>query len=112
MHIDSYNFGNIVIDGKEYKCDVLITGDRIKSWWRKEGHMLQVVDLEAVFNEKPEVLVIGCGASGIMKIKEEVAEKCGDLGIELFSLNTGDAVEKFNEVNMHKKTACGLHLTC
>jgi len=58
--IDSYGFGHITINGKRYTNDVIVFSDRVKdNWWRKEGHQLQMEDIEAVVNEKPEVLVVG-----------------------------------------------------
>ncbi|MFQ5909498.1 MAG: hypothetical protein ACE5IJ_02115 [Thermoplasmata archaeon] len=39
--IDSYEFGRIVIDGNEYRSDVIIDSDGVDAgWWRKEGHSL------------------------------------------------------------------------
>ena len=50
MHIDSYQFGKIVVDGTSYTSDVIILGKTIVSnWWRKQGHLLSAEDLEAVF---------------------------------------------------------------
>jgi hypothetical protein len=45
MHIDSYDFGHIVVDGVSYKNDLLIWPGRIKAdWWRQEAHLLQAGD--------------------------------------------------------------------
>ena len=46
MHIDRYDFGQIVIDGVVYRQDLLVWPGQIKKdWWRKEGHLLQVDDV-------------------------------------------------------------------
>ena len=51
MKIKSYEFGRIEIDGNVYTRDVIIYGNRINSsWWRKEGHYLQVEDIEEILN--------------------------------------------------------------
>lgn len=112
MHIDSYRFGEIIIDGKRYSGDVLIVEGRIIDWWRKQGHLLQIEDLEEVWGYKPDILIVGQGASGLMKIGDKVIKKCNSLGIKLISKMTSKAVEEINRTESAKKVACGLHLTC
>ncbi len=47
MRITLYDFGKIVVDGETHTRDVIIHPGRVEgSWWRKEGHRLQVDDLE------------------------------------------------------------------
>ena len=47
--IDSYQFGEIVISGKEYSSDVIIFPDRvIDNWWRETGHELCLEDITEV----------------------------------------------------------------
>jgi len=114
MHIDSYQFGKIVIDGKAYNSDCLIIGDSIQpNWWRKRGHLLAVEDLQPIIAAKPSFLVIGCGASGMMKVSENIDQILPELGIELFTDNTQKAVAKFNELSgKAENVAAALHLTC
>ena len=46
MHIDSYEFGRIVVDGRAYSQDLILLPDGIQdSWWRQESHLLQIADL-------------------------------------------------------------------
>lgn len=112
MKIESYEFGEIIINGKVYRSDLIILGDRIiENWWREEGHLLQIVDLFEVFEFKPQVLIIGTGASGLMKVSEKVIKKLQEEKIEYFILKTKDAVKNFNEIENRKK-AGAFHLTC
>ena len=72
---DEYGFGYIIIDGKRYTNDVIVFPSRVEgNWWRIQGHQLQVKDLEAPVKEKPEVLVIGTGYNGLVKISSETVE--------------------------------------
>ena len=114
MHIDSYTFGNIVIDGKAYSSDCLIFGDSVQAdWWRKQGHSLAVEDLQPVLAAKPSVLVVGCGESGMMKVREETKQALQQQNIELIAVNTGQAVAKFNQLaEQGENVAAALHLTC
>jgi hypothetical protein len=114
MHIDSYQFGKIVIDDTEYNSDCLILGGSVQAnWWRKQGHLLTPEDLEPVIITRPAILVVGCGASGLMKVSESVGQVLLEQGIELFKANTNKAVEKFNELSEKgENVAAALHLTC
>ncbi|MHC4703718.1 MAG: MTH938/NDUFAF3 family protein, partial [Planctomycetota bacterium] len=83
MHIDSYQFGKIVIDGTPYDSDCFILGDSVHAnWWRKQGHLLEVEDLQLVIAAKPSVLVVGCGASGMMKVPEQTRQALKQHDIE------------------------------
>ncbi|MFC1932941.1 MTH938/NDUFAF3 family protein [Chloroflexota bacterium] len=74
MHtIDSYRFGEIVINGKSYSSDIVISPDRVRdNWCRKTGHELCLEDIAEVIAGNPEVLVVGTGASGLVKVLPEV----------------------------------------
>lgn len=112
--IEEYEFGKIRIDGKEYSKDIIIIRGRVKSeWWREQGHFLQNKDLKEVYDAEPEILVVGTGHDGMMKISEDVRKKCREKEIELVEMKTGKAVEKFNGLSEKKKNAAGaFHLTC
>ncbi len=116
--IESYSFGRLVFKGKPYTRDLIILSDGmslriIDNWWRKEGHYLQVEDLEEVWEFKPEVLVIGTGASGLMRVAPDVLNKAEKLGIKVTSQLTSEAVKTFNTyLNQGKRLAGAFHLTC
>ena len=112
--ITAYKFGTIEIDGKPYTGDVIILPGRIiTSWWRKEGHNLQIEDLDEVIKDKPEMLVIGQGAFGVMKISDEVPGFLKKNGIEMVHSNSEYACRIFNEYQAAGKRVAGaFHLTC
>lgn len=113
MSIEDYDFGWIKIDGKIYENDLIIFPDRIfTNWWREEGHYLKESDIFEVFLEKPEVLIIGTGADGVMKVDEGIIKKAKELNIKLVIENTYIAIKKFNELSKTKKTIGAFHLTC
>ncbi len=112
MHIDSYSFGSISVGNKTYKKDVIIFPDKVLSpWWRAEGHLLQMGDLEEVINARPSVLIVGTGASGIMKVPDQLIKALGEKGIEVMALRTPEAVAAFNDMG-DEKVIAALHLTC
>jgi len=111
--INSYEFGYIVIDGKSYTSDVIIYPQRIDAnWWRKEGHLLFPQDIKEVIEEKPEVLIIGTGDFGLMKVPPETLKYIKSKGIEVKTKPTRLACQLYNEIYNSQKTIAALHLTC
>jgi hypothetical protein len=113
MHIDSYDFGLIVVDGVSYKNDLLIWPGKIKAdWWRQEAHLLQAGDLAEALAAGPEVLVVGMGQPGRMQVDMELAAFLKDKGIDLVALPTREACRVINSLAGKRKLAAALHLTC
>ena len=114
MNIDAYEFGRIDIGGKSFTSDVIILSDEIlDSWWRKEGHSLQIEDLDAVIQAKPEMLVIGTGYFGRMTIPEETRRELNSLGINVVTEKTAKAVKEYNRLQQqYARVVAALHLTC
>jgi hypothetical protein len=111
--IDSYRFGEIEIEGQVYRSDLIIYPDRIDStWWRKEGHLLEVEDLQGVAGVRPDLLLVGTGRFGMMRIPRETKHFLTSLGIELLAEDTEKACAIFNRVAEEKKVVFALHLTC
>ncbi len=113
MHIDSYDFGKIVIDGTSYSSDVIIYPDRVDTgWWREEGHSLSLKDVQSIIEYEPEVLIIGTGSYGAMHIPKETREHIESKGIRLIVNTTGEATESFNQTKKSGKVVGAFHLTC
>jgi len=114
MKIDSYNFGSIKIDGKEYRNDIIVFPDRVSpDWWRKEGHNLHIEDLKEILDYSPDVLIIGTGANGVMNVPEPTKNKLKESGIEVIEEKTTMAVNIFNQKIEKDTNAVGaFHLTC
>jgi hypothetical protein len=121
--IQSYQFGCIVIDGKTYTKDVIILPDRvIGGWWRQEGHALHpddltdVVDLSASAAApsgiRPQVLIVGQGAYGQMRVTPETQRALQAAGIELIAQPTEKACQTYNHLREQRTVAAALHLTC
>lgn len=115
MRIEEYHFGYLRTREGAYSRDVVIGKKIYPNWWRKEGHELCWEDLEPFLEaEKPEVVVVGCGAHGVMRVLPEVETKLAERGIALIAENTPKAVEIFNSlVEQGSRRVLGaFHLTC
>ncbi len=121
MAIEEYHFGVITIDGKNYTNDVEVrwTGE-ILDWWRKESHLVDVEDVKRAIEQGPEIIVIGTGESGLVKITDEAEKEIEEKGIKLVIDVTGEAVRTFNVINQESEEEEGeqakviglFHLTC
>jgi len=111
--IEAYEFGRIVIDGREYRRDVIIYPQRVDdTWWRAQGHRVALDDLKAALHERPEVLIIGIGTAGLVEVDQEVREHLESAGIRLIVARTAEACERYNELAGHSRVIAALHLTC
>ncbi|MCD6491084.1 MAG: hypothetical protein J7K59_02170 [Candidatus Korarchaeota archaeon] len=114
MQIESYRFGEIIINGKTYTQDLIIFPERIRTnWWRKEGHRLHLEDLTEVLEYKPEILIVGTGYDGLMKVPRELIETLEKKGIKVIVKKTKDACNEFNKyIKEKRKVVAAFHLTC
>ena len=112
--IDSYSFGKMVVDGTSYDKDLIIRPNSVEpNWWRKEGHALHVEDIRQVIEEdKPEILVMGTGKFGIVKIADETRDFLKSKNVELIALKTDKAVKIYNELSASGNVVGAFHLTC
>jgi hypothetical protein len=113
MKVEHYSFGKITIEGKTYTSDVIVYPERADaSWWRREGHNLQIEDLADVLKAEPAVVIIGTGSLGVMKVPKKTISHLEAKGIVVYVERTGKAVELFNELQKNKIVIATLHLTC
>jgi hypothetical protein len=111
--VASYRFGHIIIDNETYGQDVIILPSRvIGGWWRERGHRLSPDDLDPVFEAAPEVLVVGQGKSGRMKIAPATKRVLQEREIELIAAPTESAIRTYNDLRTTRAVAAALHLTC
>ena len=115
LRIDEYSFGRMTVGGEEFTSDLIVYPDgRIQdNWWREQGHHLLPGDITTVFEATPEKLVIGTGASGLMRVSESVVKLCEKRGIGIEACRTTEAVARFNEAAIAgTSVAACFHLTC
>jgi hypothetical protein len=111
--IESYRFGHLVVDGQRYDRDVIILPDGVRGgWWRKEGHALHPADLDSVLQAGPDLLVVGQGAIGRMRVTQEARQSLEAAGIDLVVQPTGQACQSYNRLCDQQVVAAALHLTC
>lgn len=111
--LSDYAFGGIQVDGEPHSEDLIVLPDRvIPSWWRRRGHRLQLPDMDAILAAAPEVLVVGQGYFGRMKVDTSVIADLKRRGIELRAERTSRAVETYQKLRVRRRVVAALHLTC
>lgn len=113
MKIDSYKFGEIIIDGISYASDLVIASGSVHArWFRREGHVVALADIEKYIPENCKNLIIGTGASGLCRVLPEIETFCKEKKISLYVNPTAKAVEEFNAASSQKDIVAAFHLTC
>jgi hypothetical protein len=115
QRIEHYSFGKILIDGQQYKSDVIIYPDRIDDkWWREDGHNLIISDLPFLPKHPPKILVIGQGKYGFMKIGQEFQDFKVENKMDCRFAKTDEAVKIYNNLwnAGEKDMVAAFHLTC
>jgi len=112
--IEAYSFGSLTFAGKRYDKDLKILGGEIRAgWWREEGHRVDVGDIRDILEAKPDVLVVGTGAYGVMKVSGRLKKALEEKNIQLIAQPSGEAARTFNKlVEDGKDVAGAFHLTC
>ena len=113
--IDNYTTGShMTIGGKNYHQDLkIIHGQVTGNWWRIQGHRLHSDDITDIVSARPDVLVIGTGYAGNMRIPDSVQSAIEGQGISIIAEKTATATTIFNQLYSEGKNVAGaFHLTC
>lgn len=114
VKIDSTEFGLIIIDGKRYRGDVIVNWEgKVKEIETETRHLIDKKEFFILLFERPEIIIIGTGVNGLMEISPEVLKFAKEKKIEVVSMLTSQAIEKFNQlVKAGKKVVAYMHVTC
>ncbi|MDI6884365.1 MAG: MTH938/NDUFAF3 family protein [Hadesarchaea archaeon] len=112
VRIDGTSFGSITVDGKRYPHDVWVFADgSIRR--RDRDHEFTLDEFDLLLDGKPEVVVVGTGQSGCVRIGEDAAREAGRRGVKIISDVTPNALKQYNEaVRAKRKVAGAFHTTC
>lgn len=119
VHFDSSRFGEVVINGQSFG-DILVIGEEIEErndlrLERELGtdHLIGDWEIERLLSKKPEIVVIGSGTVGDLRVTPEIKKKFKKAKIELIILTTPQAIEEYNNlVKTGQKVNVLIHATC
>jgi len=119
VYIDSTVFGSITISGKTYD-QVLIVGDKVIE--RDEAklnrlfgttHYISDEEVDSLLSNNPELIIIGNGTAGVLKVADKIKKKLKKANINLKILLTPLAVEEFNKQRKtNNRVNALIHTTC
>lgn len=111
--IENYDFGSVWIDGKEHTSDIICYQDKVVSWWRETGHRVSRNDIVDLVRNNPDVIVIGAGAHGMVKVPDDTRKYIRENDIRLIVKRTDEAVHSYNTLDKNgENVAIAMHLTC
>lgn len=112
--IETYSFGRMIIEGREYDSDLIIypDGSVRDGWERKDGHNLFLEDIEDLVETNPDMILAGTGSSGMMTPDPSISIELKKIGIDFRAAPSRIAAELYNELHMTEKIGACFHLTC
>jgi len=120
-HIESTQFGEVVIDGTTYH-QVLIIGDRIEERDTEKlkklfdtSHKIGDWEIEKLISNNPEIIIVGTGQDGAMASPRlsDFQNRDGGKEIELIAEPTPNAIAVYNDqVKLGKRVNALIHTTC
>lgn len=118
-HIDSTRYGDITIDRARYRQVLIVGGrvmerdyDRLTSTYGT-SHRIGPWEVAELDKGSPEVVVVGKGQSGMLRVEKTFVDHFREKGVEVIAVETPEAVRLFNEKMAEGKRVNGLfHTTC
>jgi len=112
--ITDFSFGRIVANGQACNADIkIVQGTLVPDWWRKSGHTVEVEDVQDALDTELDILVIGQGQPGRMRIADSLREHLAEKNVTLIEEPTPKAIETFNRLFKEGQRVCGgFHVGC
>ena len=112
--ITDFSFGRIVVNGQPINNDIkIVEGRLIADWWRKSGHSVDSADVQDILNGDSQILVIGKGQPGYLRVADSLRDYLKKNNIQLIEESTPDAVQTFNRLHGEgQKVSGGFHVGC
>ncbi len=111
--INNYTFGTFIIDGKEFNSNVKLINNTPKSCRHFDNHIITKDDFTDLIAAKPEIIIIGTGASGVVNVSEDIIDLIESKNIKLIIKKTAQACHEYNNLIKQKKNVVAvMHNTC
>jgi hypothetical protein len=115
--INTVQWGKVITNsGTQYKDAKLFPGGSRKWDWNETGthHKpgIQPADVEELLDHGAQSIVLSKGFHERLQVCEETKSLLNDKEIDFFILETGKAVEKYNELCDKEPVGALIHSTC
>ncbi len=113
MQIEKYSFGQIILDGKQYHGDLVLTDQRVRKWPCADHHHPALLDFPEITRDPYEILIIGTGYADVMEVNAALQNQLETLVNQVIIAPTPQACNAHNRLTQeNKKIITYLHLTC
>ncbi len=123
VRVERVSFGSIVIDGREYKHDVVICSGKVlrrlkklsKKYRGEYGHTpLSLEEVAETLNMCPgvETVVIGKGIYGDLPVPEETVKYLENQGLKVIIVNTPEIPSVLAREAKKGRVLAIVHVTC
>ena len=117
--IDGVSWGKITVDGKKYH-QALIIGDKVFERDKTKleelfgtSHEIGDWEQKLLLSNRPEIILVASGFSGVLKISDDLRFKIYDLGIKLIIDLTPKIAAEYNRLTaVGSRVNALIHTTC
>jgi len=103
-------------DGRSFKDAVLFPGGAHEWDWRNTGTQhepgIQPADVQELIDQGATVVVLSMGVHKRLRIHPETLELLNEHAIDVHTLQTDEAVERYNELAATTSVGALIHSTC
>ncbi len=119
VKIENVAWGKVRIDSQDY-WQVLVVDkkviprevERVKQQYGTD-HVVADWEQKELLSNKPDIILIANGWSGLLEVAEEFKNKIESLNIELKVVSTPKVITEYNQlIKQGKKVNCLIHTTC
>lgn len=116
--IEDLRWGHLSVEGSDapYKDAKLWPGGSREWDWNETGTRhapgVQPADVEEIVERGVEVIVVGRGMLGALRVPDETLDALDEKGIEVEVARTGKAVRRYNELRESRSVGGLFHTTC
>lgn len=105
-------FGSVTVGNKKFHHDIYVDPDG-NIVPRESGHKVSAEEIRTILKSNPEVIIIGTGQFGCVKLLAEATRVTEANGVRVVRERTPIAIKKFNElVDEGKRIVAIVHVTC
>jgi hypothetical protein len=115
--IEKIRWGKVTLeDGRRFK-DVKLYPGGAREWdWSETGtgHTpgVQLTDVQELLDHGATVIVLSQGQMSRLRVPDDTLQALDDLGIEVHTQPTAQAVETYNHLRAEKAVGALIHSTC
>jgi len=123
--IERFSWGEFIVNGEVHSAadkdhirgagkDIRIVNGKVSAWEERHGHKLTPEMITGISRKEVDILIIGIGVHGLIKVPKETRKAISKMGIpELILAPTPEACRRYNQLTREgKRVALLAHGTC